>query len=129
MSEQRDTTIVRAAIYPAIGIARVGNSETEFYLAPEVPDPPRQEPGFYRDATGALKRQAPRFRVYKSGCRRAGRGRADREQCRNTLERAPRQQEGRLVSIPTCSGHSGGCLCATVLAEEHHDRRSTATDD
>ena len=64
MSEQRDTTIVRAAIYPAIGIARVGNSETEFYLAPEVPDPPRQEPGFYRDATGALKRQAPRFRVY-----------------------------------------------------------------
>jgi len=30
-----ETTIVRAAIYPAIGIARVGNSETEYFLAPE----------------------------------------------------------------------------------------------
>jgi len=64
MSEQGDTTIVRAAIHPGIGIARVGNSEAEFFLAPEVPDPPREGPGFYRDATGALKRQAQRFRVY-----------------------------------------------------------------
>jgi hypothetical protein len=64
MSEQSDKTIVRAAIYPSIGIARVGNSEAEFFLAPEVPDPPRETPGFYRDAAGALKRQAQRFRVY-----------------------------------------------------------------
>jgi hypothetical protein len=56
--------IVRAAIYPAIGIARVGNSGNEFFLAPEVPDPPPEPPGFYRDPTGALKRQAVRFRVY-----------------------------------------------------------------
>ena len=65
MSEQSAaTSIVRAAIYPAIGVARVGNSEAEFFLAPEVPDPPTERPGFYRDATGALKRQAPRFRIY-----------------------------------------------------------------
>ena len=55
---------MRAAIYPAIGIARVGNSENEYFLAPEVPDPPPEQPGFYRDPTGALKRQAARFRVY-----------------------------------------------------------------
>jgi hypothetical protein len=67
MSERAQTgeaTIVRAAIYPAIGIARVGNSESEYFLAPEVADPPPEAPGFYRDPTGALKRQAVRFRVY-----------------------------------------------------------------
>lgn len=57
-------TIVRAAIHPAIGIARVGNSQTEFYIGPEVCDPQPQEAGFYRDDTGALKREAARFRVY-----------------------------------------------------------------
>lgn len=28
--------IVRAAIHPAIGIARVGNSQEEYYLGPEI---------------------------------------------------------------------------------------------
>jgi L-Lysine epsilon oxidase N-terminal/L-lysine epsilon oxidase C-terminal domain len=59
-----DTAIVGAAIYPAIGIARVGNSQNEFFLAPEVNEPLSEPPGFYRDPTGALKRQAVRFRVY-----------------------------------------------------------------
>jgi len=59
----RDTRIVRAAIHPAIGVARVGNSEREFLIGPEVPEPAR--PGIaYRDDTGALKRQAARFRIY-----------------------------------------------------------------
>ena len=62
-----DTQIVKAAIYPPIGIARVGNSEDEFFLAPEVPDPLPEKPGFYRDAEGALKRQAARFRIYAFG--------------------------------------------------------------
>src|SRR5690606_7407032 len=31
--------IVRAAIYPPIGVTRVGNSPDEFYLGPEVPEP------------------------------------------------------------------------------------------
>src|SRR5581483_2471268 len=59
-----DTTIVRAAIHPAIGVARVGDSQDEFFIGPEVSRPCIQPPGFYRDATGALKRQAARFRVY-----------------------------------------------------------------
>jgi len=57
-------TIVRAAIHPAIGVARVGNSPDVYFLAPEVSEPLPQAPGFYRDGSGALKRQAQRFRVY-----------------------------------------------------------------
>ena len=60
----RDTKIVRAAIHPAIGIARVGNSTDEFFLGPEVTEPVPEKPGFYKDSTGALKRQAARFRIY-----------------------------------------------------------------
>src|SRR5215207_1914 len=56
--------IVSAAIYPPIGVCRVGNSQDEFFIGPEVPDPLPQQPGFYRDTTGALKRQAARFRIY-----------------------------------------------------------------
>jgi hypothetical protein len=60
----RDTRIVSAAIHPAIGVARVGNSPDEFFYAPEVTQPQPEEPGFYKDGAGALKRQAQRFRVY-----------------------------------------------------------------
>jgi hypothetical protein len=60
----RDINIVRAAIHPAIGIARVGNSENEFFIGPEVTEPKIEPEGFYKDAKGALKRQAARFRVY-----------------------------------------------------------------
>ena len=59
-----DTKVVKAAIYPAIGVGRVGNSEEGFYFGPEVPEPAPQAPGFYRDATGAIKREASRFRIY-----------------------------------------------------------------
>jgi hypothetical protein len=59
-----DQTIVGAAIFPSIGVARVGNSPTDWYIGPEVPEPLPQPPGFYRAASGALKRQAARFRVY-----------------------------------------------------------------
>ncbi len=59
-----DLRIVKAAIYPPIGVARVGNSVTDYYLGPEVPDPAPEAPGYYRDASGAIKRQAARFRVY-----------------------------------------------------------------
>jgi hypothetical protein len=62
-----DRTIVRAKIHPAIGIARVGNSRDHFFVGPEVdrPDPlDERAPVQYKDATGALKRQAARFRVY-----------------------------------------------------------------
>ena len=59
-----DTRIVRAAIHPAIGIARIGDSTKEFFVGPEVTDPLPQKPEFYRDSSGALKRQAARFRIY-----------------------------------------------------------------
>jgi L-Lysine epsilon oxidase N-terminal/L-lysine epsilon oxidase C-terminal domain len=60
----RDTQIVRAAIHPAVGIARVGNSRDEYVLGPEIERPPAAAPDSLKDATGALKRQAARFRVY-----------------------------------------------------------------
>lgn len=56
--------IVKAAIHPSIGVARLGNSEGDFFIGPEVTDPLPDPAGFYRDKTGALKRQAARFRVY-----------------------------------------------------------------
>ncbi|CAH9049857.1 hypothetical protein PSECIP111951_00056 [Pseudoalteromonas holothuriae] len=59
-----DTTIVSAAIYPPIGVMRVGNSEQAYFIGPEVNEPPVQSEEFYRDKTGALKRQAARFRIY-----------------------------------------------------------------
>ena len=34
---RRSRRIVRAAIHPAIGIARVGNSPDEYYFGPEIP--------------------------------------------------------------------------------------------
>lgn len=67
MSTRQDPVpgeIVSAAIHPAIGIARVGNSEDTYFIGPEVIEPPPQAPRFYRDPTGALKRQAARFRIY-----------------------------------------------------------------
>jgi hypothetical protein len=59
----QDLVITRAAIHPAIGIARMGNSE-EFFVGPEVVHPETHPADFYRDGSGALKRQAARFRVY-----------------------------------------------------------------
>jgi hypothetical protein len=60
----KHSEIVSVAIYPGIGIARVGNSKEEYFIGPEVPYPDPKPPGFYRDASGALKRQAARFRIY-----------------------------------------------------------------
>ena len=57
-----DRRIVGARIHPAIGIARVGNSKTEFFVGPEVPG--LFPDVSYKDAAGAVTRQAARFRVY-----------------------------------------------------------------
>lgn len=59
-----DDVVVRAAIHPGIGIARVGDAKTAFFIGPEVTSPPSQAPGFYRTPEGALRRQAARFRIY-----------------------------------------------------------------
>lgn len=49
-------------VHPAIGIARVGNSN-EYFLAPESVDDPPQEK--YKVSDGVIKRQAVRFRVFE----------------------------------------------------------------
>src|SRR5262245_35188876 len=56
--------MVRAAIHPGIGVARVGDSADEYFIGPELVDGSSREPGYYRDGAGALKRQAARFRLY-----------------------------------------------------------------
>lgn len=56
--------IVSCAIYPSIGVARVGNSPTEYFLGVEVPGTYPQAQGGFKDAAGRLKRQAARFRIY-----------------------------------------------------------------
>src|SRR5262245_38179797 len=56
--------IVRAAIHPSIGIARVGNSRHEYYFGPEIPGGLPIAPDGYKDAHGAMKRQAARFRIF-----------------------------------------------------------------
>jgi hypothetical protein len=56
-------SITQARIHPAIGIARIGNSD-EYFIGPEVPYPTAPPPGGYRDAAGKLKRQAAQFRIY-----------------------------------------------------------------
>lgn len=59
-------TIVRAVIHPGIGIARLGSSREHdgFFIGPETLEPGTDMLGNVRDDTGALKRQAARFRIY-----------------------------------------------------------------
>ena len=57
------TSITHASIHPAIGVARIGNSD-EYFIGPEVPYPTPPPEGGYRDASGKLKRQAAQFRIY-----------------------------------------------------------------
>ncbi|WP_321477574.1 LodA/GoxA family CTQ-dependent oxidase [uncultured Paludibaculum sp.] len=52
-------------IHPAIGIARVGTS-SEYFLGAELPGTyAKPADGHYRDASGRLRRQAVRFRVFE----------------------------------------------------------------
>lgn len=57
-------TIVRYAIYPGVGIARVGNAPEEYFIGPEAPNQMPQAAGGFKDAEGRVKRQAARFRIY-----------------------------------------------------------------
>ncbi|CAB4880886.1 MAG: hypothetical protein F2793_06535 [Actinobacteria bacterium] len=54
--------VVRVAVHPALGVARVGNSPDAFFLAPEVPGTTPLGP--FKDAEGAMARQAARFRIF-----------------------------------------------------------------
>lgn len=65
-SKKPDERIVYAKIHPSIGIARVGNSKKNdgFYIGPQVVEPEPMPPGYYRDGSGALKREVAEFRIY-----------------------------------------------------------------
>ncbi|WP_200883885.1 LodA/GoxA family CTQ-dependent oxidase [Archangium violaceum] len=60
----KDTRIAYAKVHPGIGVCRVGDAETAFFLSPETDQIQRRSGDFYRDETGALKREAQRFRLY-----------------------------------------------------------------
>lgn len=80
MSQTRSVPVYR--IHPAIGIARIGDSPDEFYIAPETPaalpiaceasgNPLMSPDGksvqrvkTFKDQEGKIKRQAARFQVY-----------------------------------------------------------------
>ncbi|MGJ5181215.1 LodA/GoxA family CTQ-dependent oxidase [Bradyrhizobium oligotrophicum] len=51
-------------IYPGLGIARIGNSPTEFFIGPETPGQVVSPAGGFKDEAGRIKRQAARFRIY-----------------------------------------------------------------
>ena len=55
--------ISRVAIYPPIGIARVGNSD-EYFIASDVPGVVTTPPGGFKDGQGRVKKQVARFRLY-----------------------------------------------------------------
>lgn len=54
--------VASVAIHPALGFARVGNSQEAFYFGPEVPGTAPRGP--FKDAAGAMAKQAARFRIY-----------------------------------------------------------------
>lgn len=102
-TQEHDGRIVRAAIHPGIGLARLGNSrapgEQGFYVGPEVTEPPPAQASRMRDSTGAIKRQAARFRIY--GYNAAGdvvaELDADRADIRWTVHLANRKAEWHVV--------------------------------
>ncbi|MEI9979395.1 MAG: CTQ-dependent glycine oxidase GoxA [Edaphobacter sp.] len=62
-SRPADTAVARLAIYPPLGISRIGNSK-EWFLAPEVPGLPPLPDGKYKDGPQQVKKQVQRFRIY-----------------------------------------------------------------
>ncbi|HEX8112196.1 MAG TPA: LodA/GoxA family CTQ-dependent oxidase, partial [Kofleriaceae bacterium] len=59
-------TLDKVQIFPAIGIARLGNSQS-WFLGPELPFPAAPPPppgGTYKDEACRIKRQAQRFRLW-----------------------------------------------------------------
>jgi L-Lysine epsilon oxidase N-terminal/L-lysine epsilon oxidase C-terminal domain len=56
--------ISAVAIYPAIGIARIGNSPNEYFIGPEIPGILPHIQHDYRDLQGRILRQAARFRLF-----------------------------------------------------------------
>ena len=103
----RHREIVRVAVHPAVGIGRVGNSADSFYFGPELPLTPPIAPDGFKDAAGAMARQAARFRVYgydDQGDVVKELTAADGD---DRLDRQRGQQEGGLVRLRHGDGHPG----------------------
>ncbi|MEM1122796.1 MAG: LodA/GoxA family CTQ-dependent oxidase, partial [Bacteroidota bacterium] len=93
LTEEEMARITHVRVHPGIGVSRIGSS-SKYYIGPEVmhpkPTPPELKNGLYadgsqnsmRDDSGALKRQAARFRVY--GYDKDGRVVAEIQQSTNT---------------------------------------------
>lgn len=64
MAEIDTGKIAYCQIYPGLGIARIGNSPTEFFIGPETPNQVVAPVGGFKDKAGRIKRQAARFRLY-----------------------------------------------------------------
>src|ERR1044072_7221037 len=56
--------ITEVRIHPAIGIARVGNSDSDFFIGPEKRWDRAPPARGYKDAQCRIKRQAARFRIF-----------------------------------------------------------------
>ena len=56
--------VKKVAIYPAIGVARVGNSPQEFFIGPTAPGTHPDDPHDFRDSQGRIKRQGAKFVIY-----------------------------------------------------------------
>ncbi len=56
--------VKKVAIFPSIGIARVGNSPDAYFVGPTIPGESASDPDDFRDKKGRIKRQAPKFYVY-----------------------------------------------------------------
>jgi L-lysine epsilon oxidase-like protein len=52
-------------IHPGIGVARGGDSPTEWFIGPETADEPLPPPGGYKDNDCRIKRQGARFRIWR----------------------------------------------------------------
>ncbi len=57
-------SIKTVAIYPPIGIARIGNAPEDFYFATEISGRAAQAEGGFKDSQGRIKKQVVRFRIY-----------------------------------------------------------------
>lgn len=57
-------SFVYGRIFPPIGIARLGNSDSESFVGPDSPGIVPDPSGGYKDEESRIKRQAARFRVY-----------------------------------------------------------------
>lgn len=52
-------------IHPGMGVARGGDSPTEWFIGPETADEPIPPPGGYKDDDCRIKRQGARFRIWQ----------------------------------------------------------------